>query len=333
MRALAFPPRGIGGTCFGPARSGLCSAPARRRTSRARTIPDRPAAAPAPGALGRPGDGDGDARRARRARRGRQRHGARSRDDRAQRGDATVPELLSREPGIMVTNTTTSPEGYTVEARGFNDGGGNGSSTLVLVDGRRLNEAESSTPTGAGCGSTTSSASRSCAGPRARVWGDNAVGGVINIITRKGAQGTQHATRSAASGAGIPGTAAASSRPAKGPIEVSFYADGGTTDDYRQRSDFDDHHYEGSLRGSARETTSVWGSRPATRAITAIAPARSRRTQIDTLGRRAADPATEGDEQQRRRWHVDGLGGVDAARGPPLRARSLHRRTHATTRC
>ena len=38
-----------------------------------------------------------------------------------------VAEILRREPGLYVTNTSTSPDGFSVEARGFNDGGGDGS--------------------------------------------------------------------------------------------------------------------------------------------------------------------------------------------------------------
>jgi len=220
-------------------------------------------------------------------------------------GATTLPELLSREPGIMVTNTTTSPEGYTVEARGFDDGGGNGSSTLVLVDGRRINEAESSTPDWSWLRLDDVERIEIVRGPASAVWGDNAVGGVINIITRKGAQGTQlNAIGRVGSWDTWHGSSFVAAR--EGPIEVSFYADAGTTDDYRHRSAFDDHHYEGSLRGLLGERARVGltagyasdhGDRPGALSM----------QQIDLLGRRAAAPGTEGDEQQRRRWHVDGL--------------------------
>ena len=45
-----------------------------------------------------------------------------------QSGARDVPELLRREAGIFVANTTTNPDGYLIDGRGFNDGGGNGSS-------------------------------------------------------------------------------------------------------------------------------------------------------------------------------------------------------------
>src|SRR3990172_7656885 len=45
-------------------------------------------------------------------------------------GEQTVPDLLRREAGLFVTNTTTNPGSYNVEARGFSNGGGNGCNTL-----------------------------------------------------------------------------------------------------------------------------------------------------------------------------------------------------------
>ena len=61
-------------------------------------------------------------------------------------GAQNVPELLRREAGLTVTNTTTNPAGYVVEARGFQNGGGNGCHTLVLIDGRRANEPDLGCP-------------------------------------------------------------------------------------------------------------------------------------------------------------------------------------------
>ncbi len=220
-------------------------------------------------------------------------------------GATTVPELLSREPGIMVTNTTTSPEGYTVELRGFNDGGGNGSSTLVLVDGRRINEGESSTPDWSWLRLDDVERIEIVRGPASAVWGDNAVGGVINIITRKGAQGTQvNVIGRGGSWDTWRGSSFVAAR--QGPIEVSVYADGGSSDDYRQRSDFDDHRYEGSLRGLLGENIRV-GLTTGYASDHGDRPGALSQDQIQTLGRRAAAPGTEGDEQQRRRYHVDGL--------------------------
>ena len=99
-------------------------------------------------------------------------------------GASSVPELLRREAGLLVTNTTTNAEGYGVEARGFGNGGGNGCRTLVLVDGRRVNEPDT------GCVDWTFLALDQVErieivrGPGSAAYGDNALGGVIAISTR-----------------------------------------------------------------------------------------------------------------------------------------------------
>lgn len=99
-------------------------------------------------------------------------------------GAGSVPELLRREAGLLVTNTTTNAEGYSVEARGFSNGGGNGCRTLVLIDGRRANEPDT------GCVDwtflTLDQVERIevVRGPGSAAYGDNALGGVIAITTR-----------------------------------------------------------------------------------------------------------------------------------------------------
>jgi outer membrane cobalamin receptor len=64
----------------------------------------------------------------------------------ARSGARSVPDLLRREAGLFVFNTTSNPGSFSVEARGFANGGGNGCHTLVLVDGRRINQPDTSCP-------------------------------------------------------------------------------------------------------------------------------------------------------------------------------------------
>src|SRR5262245_12036198 len=100
-------------------------------------------------------------------------------------GVSSVPELLRREAGIMVTSLGTTPEGYTVEARGFNNGGGNGCATLILVDGRRLNEPETGCPDWSFVALEEIDHIEIVRGPASVAYGDNAAGGVIQIFTRR----------------------------------------------------------------------------------------------------------------------------------------------------
>jgi iron complex outermembrane receptor protein len=98
-----------------------------------------------------------------------------------------ITELLRREAGIMVTNTSGStPTGVTVEARGFNNGGGNGGRTLVLVDGWKANEADSSNPDWALIPLDNIDRIEVVRGPATAIYGDSAVAAVINIITKRG---------------------------------------------------------------------------------------------------------------------------------------------------
>lgn len=98
----------------------------------------------------------------------------------------TVADLLRTQPGLFVTNTSTGPFDFDVEPRGFNNGGGNGSRFLVLVDGRRVNEPNSSVADWATIPLENVERIELVRGPVSAVYGDNAVAGVINIITRKG---------------------------------------------------------------------------------------------------------------------------------------------------
>jgi iron complex outermembrane receptor protein len=98
-----------------------------------------------------------------------------------------ITELLRREAGIMVTNTSGStPTGITVEARGFNNGGGNGGRTLVLIDGWRANEADTSNPDWALIPLHNIERIEVVRGPATAIYGDSAMAAVINIITKRG---------------------------------------------------------------------------------------------------------------------------------------------------
>ncbi len=104
-------------------------------------------------------------------------------------GASTLPDLLRREAGLYVTNNTGTPEGFTVEARGFNNGGGNGCSTLVLVDGRRLNEPETGCPDWSFVFLDEIERIEIVRGPASALYGDNAAAGLIQIITRQPEEG------------------------------------------------------------------------------------------------------------------------------------------------
>lgn len=215
-----------------------------------------------------------------------------------------VPELLRRMAGVYITNTTSSPEGYGMEIRGFNDGGGGGSSTLVLVDGRRINEPDSSNADWSRLRLDNVERIEILRGPASAAWGDNAIGGVVQIFTRRG-EGDTQATLKGRAGSYDNYGGSFYAGGSQGPVTASLFADGLDSDNYRDRANFWSAQVQGNARVSLGENLSIDVSggylederdRPG-----ALSEA-----QISALGRRAANPATEGDVLKRERFHVDG---------------------------
>jgi iron complex outermembrane receptor protein len=154
-------------------------------------------------------------------------------------GARTVPDLLRREAGIYVTNTTGTPEGFTVEARGFNNGGGNGCSTLVLVDGRRLNEPETGCPDWSFVFLDEIEHIEIVRGPASAVYGDNAGAGVIQMFTRQPEDGRTRVVTHGSTGSwgSQEGSVLVDGR-AKGLWARAFF-DHIDTNGYRDQSGFD----------------------------------------------------------------------------------------------
>ncbi len=98
-----------------------------------------------------------------------------------------VPELLKSKAGITVANTTGNPKGMIVDIRGFGDTASR--NVLVLVDGRRTNPMDISGPDWAAIPLETVERVEIIRGPSSVLYGDNAAGGVVNIVTKKAGAG------------------------------------------------------------------------------------------------------------------------------------------------
>jgi iron complex outermembrane recepter protein len=92
-----------------------------------------------------------------------------------------VPDLLISEAGTIVYDFYGSGSTTTIDFRGFNKG----SNTLVLIDGVRFNEVDSSSTDWALIPLDNIERIEIVRGSMSALYGDNAMGGVINIITRK----------------------------------------------------------------------------------------------------------------------------------------------------
>jgi len=145
-----------------------------------------------------------------------------------------VPNLLRSEMGVHVSDISGNQRSYVVDLRGFGETGA--LNTLVLVDGRRINQADLS-----GTDWTLVPLDRIerieiIRGGRGSVlYGDNAAGGVINIITKKG----REFKASAEAAGGSYATYKADARVSGTKKDLSYILSGSylTSDGYRDNSD------------------------------------------------------------------------------------------------
>ncbi|MBI3595722.1 MAG: TonB-dependent receptor [Nitrospirae bacterium] len=164
------------------------------------------------------------------------------------RTNATNPgDLLRTESGLWVTNTSGStPSGIMVDGRGFNNGGGNGSRVLVLIDGRRTNLVDSSNPDWAAIPVEAIDRIEIDRGPSSSLYGDNAIAGVINIITKSGAR-EPYTDLSLERGSYDYWKRKAVISETAGAYSYYFYGGYDTSDGYREHSDYRASNYIGNL--------------------------------------------------------------------------------------
>lgn len=123
-------------------------------------------------------------------------------------GARSIPEILSQDLGVNVYDNS-SAKTATLDLRGFGDTAAR--NVLVLVNGRKINNIDVSGPDLSRIPLEAVERIEMIRGAGSVLYGDNAVGGVINIITKKGRLGI----------AGRAGYAGGSFATSKSDIEVS----------------------------------------------------------------------------------------------------------------
>jgi iron complex outermembrane receptor protein len=173
-------------------------------------------------------------------------------DDIARAPAQTLPDILSREPGIQVTNLFggVNAARSTVDMRGF--GAAAGSNTLILIDGRRITDLDL---TGVDLASIPRGSIERIEITRGNsgvvLYGDGAVGGVINIVTKSSA-GLPSAARVATGfGSFKQRETNMSVSGSKGPWSASIYSNGANSDGYRVNN----FYRQGTGTGDFRYTT------------------------------------------------------------------------------
>jgi iron complex outermembrane receptor protein len=104
-------------------------------------------------------------------------------------GATNIVEVVQKQPGFFASGGNKGAYDQIVDIRGYNNGGGNGQRVLVLVDGRRTNTVTGNVTDWSSIPIENIERIEIVRGPAGALYGDGALAGVVNIITKKGGEG------------------------------------------------------------------------------------------------------------------------------------------------
>jgi iron complex outermembrane receptor protein len=166
----------------------------------------------------------------------------------------TLQDILSREPGVQVTNLFGGTNGSrsVVDMRGF--GAAAASNTLILINGRRLNDLDIAAVDLAAIPRDSIERIEITRGNSGAVlYGDGAVGGVINIVTKSGVGQPPKARFEGAFGSFNQREGNVSLSGSSGPWSASVYGLAMNSDGYRQNNEYKQLSAVGDFRYTANE--------------------------------------------------------------------------------
>ena len=105
-------------------------------------------------------------------------------------GATNVVEVIQKQTGFFSSGPAKGAQDQMLDLRGYNNGAGNGQRTLVLVDGRKTNGVTTSATDYASIPLDNIERIEIVRGPAAALYGDTAMAGVVNNITKKAGKST-----------------------------------------------------------------------------------------------------------------------------------------------
>ncbi|UCD70790.1 MAG: TonB-dependent receptor [Syntrophobacterales bacterium] len=155
-----------------------------------------------------------------------------------------VADVLRTVPGVLVSDWTANRKSVTVDIRGFGETGP--LNTLVLVDGRRVNQVDLSGTDWVQIPIDQVERIEVIRGGGSVLYGDNAVGGVVNIITKKG-KGKPSVKAEFLGGSYGLNIQRASSRGSLGDFRYTVNARHENTDGFRDNGYYEGKDFGGSV--------------------------------------------------------------------------------------
>jgi len=168
----------------------------------------------------------------------------------------SVPEALEKKAGIFFRNYADNPSQASVDIRGFGGDNPHGK-VLVLVNGRKLNRPDMAVINWAQIPMQAVERIEVVRGPNSVLYGDHAVGGVINIITRDGAEIPETSLQASAGSYAAYDQNVVTSGKLNG---LGYVATAGhqSGDGYRDRSAYDTSSGSLRLSGAINERVSAY---------------------------------------------------------------------------
>jgi iron complex outermembrane receptor protein len=154
-------------------------------------------------------------------------------------GAVNISDVLRSRGGVIVSDRFGDGNA-TIDLRGFGESAG--SNTLILVDGRRLNNSDISAPNLNSISLDNVERIEIIKGSAGSLYGDQAVGGVINIITKK-IQGYDASIGSTVGSYNHRSINASVSNKINNQVSYRVYGEKLESDNYRENNESKSNHF------------------------------------------------------------------------------------------